>query len=57
MKTYKVVYSEDYKPGRMVMFVEASDSISAKQHAERELTGSWGNFNCKYTFWEVTEVK
>ena len=57
MKTYKVVYSEDHKPGRMVMFVEASDSISAKQHAERDLTGSWGNFNCKYTFWEVTEVK
>lgn len=57
MKTYKVVYSEDYKPGRKVMFVEASDSNSARLNAERDLMGSWGNFNCPYTFWEITEVK
>lgn len=57
MKTYKVIYSEAYKPGRKVMFVEAPDSYTAKLYAERDLMGSWGNFNCPYTFWEVTEVK
>lgn len=57
MKTYKVVYTEDHKPGRKVIIVEANDPISAKQNAERDLMGSWGNFNCPYTFWEVTEVK
>lgn len=57
MKTYKVIYSEANKPGRKVMFVEAPDSYTAKLYAERDLMGSWGNFNCPYTFWEVTEVK
>lgn len=57
MKTYKVVYSEDYKPGQKVMFVQANDPISAKQNAERDLMGSWGNFNCPYTFWNIAEVK
>lgn len=57
MKTFKVIYSEDYKPGRKVMFVEASDSSMARINAERDLTGTWGSFNCKYTFWEITEVK
>ena len=57
MKTYKVVYSEDNKPGKKVMFVQATDPISARHNAERDLMGSWGNFNCPYTFWEVTEVK
>lgn len=47
-------YCEDYKPDGKVMNVRAS---SAKQNAERDLTGSWGNFNCKSTFREITEVK
>lgn len=57
MKTYKVVYTEDHKPGKKVMFVQANDSISAKHNAERDLMGSWGNFNCPYTFWDIIEVK
>ena len=56
MKTYKVIYSEDNKPGQRVMFVQANDPFSARLNAERDLTGTWGSFNCKYTFWEVTEV-
>lgn len=57
MKTYKVVYTEDHKPGKKVMFVQADDSISAKHNAERDLMGYWGNFNCPYTFWDIIEVK
>ena len=57
MKTYKVIYSEANKPGKKVMFVQATDPISARHNVERDLMGSWGNFNCPYTFWEVTEVK
>ena len=57
MKTYKVVYSEKNKPGQKVMLVQANDEISARHNAERDLMGSWGNFNCPYTFWEVKEVK
>ena len=57
MKTYKVVYCELYKPGKKVMFVQAPDSNMARLYAERDLMGSWGNFNCPYTFWEITEVK
>jgi len=57
MKTYKVVYTEDHKPGRKVMLVEANDPVSAKHNAERDLMGSWGNFNCPYTFWDIIEVK
>ena len=57
MKTYKVVYTEDNKPGRKVIIVEAPDASMARFNAERDLMGSWGNFNCPYTFWEVTEVK
>lgn len=56
MKTYKVVYTEDHKPGQKVIFVQANDAISARHNAERDLTGSWGSFNCPYTFWDVTEV-
>ena len=56
MKTYKVVYTEDNKPGRKVIIVQANDPYSAKLAAERDLMGSWGNFNCPYIFWEVTEV-
>lgn len=57
MKTFKVVYSEINKPGKKVMFVQAQDSGMARFNAERDLMGSWGNFNCPYTFWEITEVK
>lgn len=57
MKTYKVVYTEVNKPGRKVIIVEAPDENMARLNAERDLMGSWGNFNCPYTFWEVKEVK
>lgn len=56
MKTYKVTYSEQNKPGQKVMFVQANDPISARHNAERDLMGSWGNFNCPYTFWEIKEI-
>ena len=57
MKTFKVVYTKQNTPGSKVMFVEADDPVTAKFNAERDLTGSWGNFNCPYTFWEIEEVK
>ena len=56
MKTYKVVYTEANKPGQKVILVQANDPYSAKLEAERNLTGSWGNFNKPYTFWEATEI-
>jgi len=56
MKTYKVVYTEANKPGRKVIIVQADNAEMARLNAERDLMGSWGNFNCPYTFWEVTEV-
>lgn len=56
MKTYQVVYTEANKPGKKVMLVQANDPYSAKLEAERNLMGSWGNFNCPYTFWEVKEL-
>ena len=57
MKTYKVIYTENNKPGRKVIIVEADNESMARLNAERDLMGSWGNWNCPYTFWEVTEVK
>ena len=56
MKTYQVVYTEANKPGRKVILVQAFDPGDAKLQAEKALMGSWGNFNCPYTFWDVKEV-
>ena len=57
MKTYQVVYTETNKPGRKVIIVQADNESMARLNAERDLMGSWGNFNCPYTFWEVKEIK
>ena len=56
MKTYQVVYTEINKPGRKVIIVQADNETMARLNAERDLMGSWGNFNCPYTFWEVKEI-
>lgn len=52
MKTYKIVYSIAYKPGKRVAFYEATCEDFARIRARDEL-GGWD----VVTIWEVTEVK
>ena len=52
MKTFKVVYTIDGKPGRHVAFYETTCADFARMRARDEF-GGWG----VVTIWEVTEVK
>jgi hypothetical protein len=51
MKTYKVVYTIAYKPGRKVAFYQAFSPELARSYAYDEL----GGFGV-VSIWEVTEV-
>ena len=52
MKTYKVVYSIAYKPGKHVTFYEDVCEDFVRIRARDDL-GGWN----KVTIWEVKEVK